>query len=261
MPEVSKIKKIFLLSVAISVLLLIALKVFYTPPRNNDMNQSGFIVNDNSEIVQEIIQDHLCPCGCGRFLPGSVHQPACFGCSVGKAEVSRIIESLSAGQTAEEITNELNEPVLVDVFSDYTDEQLPEIWKKVKRLANEHKQHRVVLRALGLTDEARRAIKLIECARAKGMFSKMQGVLIEHIGPWDERTLIDLGIEHGMNEEDLADCMRQVDVTAQISKDREHADLLKVETIPAVSVNRKPSLSTDEDLRKAILKVIIEKSI
>ena len=261
MLEVSKIKKYLLLSGAISVLLLIVVKVFDAPPRKTNMDQSGFIVKDNSEILQEIIKDHLCPCGCGRFLPGSRHQPACFGCSVGKAEVSHIIESLSAGQTPEEITNELNEPVLVDVFSDYTDEQLPEMWKKVKRLAGEYKQHRVVLRALGLTDEARRAIKLVECARANGVFSKMQGVLIEHSGPWDERTLIDLGIEHGMNEEDLAECLGQVDVAAQISKDREHADMLKVKTLPAVSVNRKQSLPADEDLRKAILKVIIEKSI
>ena len=130
-----------------------------------------------------------------------------------------------------------------------------------KRLSTKESLSQQVVEALGRTGDARRAIKLAECARRKSMFSKIQGALIEHSGPWDERTLMDLALEHGMNEEQLSDCLRQVEVGAQIVKDRQHAVMLKVERTPVVSVNRKLSLPTDEDLRRAIRKVVMKESI
>lgn len=261
MLKAGNIKQFLLWSGAISVLLLIALKLSHAPAYSADKKKSGKVGDDKSEIVQKIIEDRFCPCGCGKFLPGSRHRAACFGCSVGKAEVTRVIEGLSAGRQPDEIAKELNEPVLVDVFSDYTDERLSEIWERVNRSAGEYNQHRVVLRALGRTSGARRAIRLAECARANGMFTEIQSALIEHSGPWDERALMDLAIEHGMNEEQLSDCLRRVKIDAQISKDRQHAEMLKIEKTPVVSVNQKITLPTDEDIRRAIRKIVMKESI
>lgn len=261
MLKVSNIKTFVPWLGAIAVLLLIALKLSFAPIYSAEAQRWEVEGNDKSEIAREIIEDRLCPCGCERFLPGSSRQDVCFGCSVGKAEVSRIVEGLAAGRTADEITKQLVEPVLVDVFSDYTDSQLWAVWKRAKRLAGEYNQHRVVLRPLGFTSEARRAIKLVECARVNGIFFKMQEVMIEHNGPWDERTLIDLGIKYGMNGKELSDCLGQMNVDAQIAKDRQHAQMLKIKRTPAVSVNRKLPLSTDEEIRRAIRRVIMEETI
>ena len=59
--------------------------------------------------TRAIISDHFCPCQCGTHLPGSDRSPACFGCSVGKAEVTFIRESIAAGRTLREVLVALRE--------------------------------------------------------------------------------------------------------------------------------------------------------
>lgn len=249
------------------ILLSSAALLFLTPmvieivSSRADSVQPTVAAKSAEAIAQSILAERYCPCGCGNFLPGSSNGPACFGCSVGKAEISRVRERLDAGRLAEDIIKELNERVLVDVFSDYTEEGLPEIWYRAKRVSSEYNQHRVVLRPLGATEDARRAIKLVECARAEGMFYIIHEALIEHPGPWDEETLIGLATERGLVGDKIAECLKRVDIAAQMAKDRQHAKLLNTKNFPAVSVNRKLSPAGEGALRKAIRTFLIQGTI
>lgn len=226
-----------------------------------DAVQSTIAAKSDEAIAQSILAERFCPCGCGNYLPGSSKSPACFGCSVGKAEISRVRERLAAGRTPEDIIKELNERVLVDVFSDYTENGLAEIWNRAKRVSSKFNQHRVVLRPLGTTEDARRAIKLVECARAEGMFTVIHEALIEHSGPWDQATLLELATERGLAGDKIAQCFKRVDIEAQIAKDRQHAKALNANKFPAVSVNRKLTSAGEEALRKAIRKFLIQGTI
>ena len=121
-----------------------------------------------------IIADHFCPCQCGTHLPGSDRAPACFGCSVGKAEVTFIRESIAAGRPLREVLVALREPALVEVFADYDDPRLPEVWALAQAAAAAFAQHRVVLRSPGLDDDAMRAVEFAECARGTGRRAWME---------------------------------------------------------------------------------------
>ena len=171
-----------------------------------------------TEMVHRIFSNRLCPCQCGNYLPGSPKVPACFGCSVGKTELTYVLESLEAGKKTGEIILNLNSPLLIDVFADYTNVDIAQVWQKVKRAADEFHQTRVVLRTPGLTVEARRAVKIAECARLNGKFSMIQDVLIKHQGPWDWVTLSRLVVQYGLELEEMEACLHKIDVEAQISK-------------------------------------------
>ena len=156
---------------------------------------------------------------------------------------------------------ELNETVLVDVFADYTDPGLPALWQRAVSVANELQQRRVVIRAPGETADARRAVKLAECARDKGKFAEVQRLLIEHDEPWDEETLVRLVAPVGLNQREMRRCLGQTEVRAQIAKDREHARIYGIETFPTVTVNRQITPGTDKAIRRAIRAILEEESI
>ncbi len=46
---------------------------------------------DDSAFVREVVDNNLCPCGCGNYLPGSSQTRACFGCAVGTSEIARVV--------------------------------------------------------------------------------------------------------------------------------------------------------------------------
>ncbi len=213
------------------------------------------------EIARDLIAQGRCHCGCGRSLPNSPGRPACFGCSVGKAEITYILESLAAGRSANQILLDLQEPVLVEVFADYTDPELPETWQRARRAADEAHQHRVVLRTPGLSAEGRRALELAECGRERGQFSQLQAALIEHRAPWDDATLLELAGQAGLSPGALRACLERIDVEAQLAKDREHVSLRNIEAFPALCVNRKLVPNTGSALRAAIRRALLEGSI
>ena len=218
------------------------------------------LAKGNSEAFKKIIAGRKCPCGCGRYLPNGPNEPSCFGCSVGKAEETRILEALAAGIEPIDIIIELNEPVIVDVFADYTDKELPALWKRAQETAGERNQHRVVLRTPGRTDEARLAVRIAECVRATGSFTGFQEQLIAHEGPWDEATLVGLAGRSGVDTDALVRCLPQTTARAQIDKDREHARIYGIESYPAIAVNRVVTPST-EAIRRAIDKILKAGSI
>ncbi len=219
---------------------------------------------DQKEIVkmaEEILAGRHCPCQCGRYLPGSSLPPACFGCSVGKAEITYVLESLEAGRKTTEIIMDLGSPVIIDVFADYTNENISNVWKLVKRVSSELHKIRVVLRTPGLTVEARRAIKLAECARLIGHCSVIQEALINHQGPWDWDTLIKLTEHHGMDPKKIRACVDGINIDAQITKDQQHAEERGIRTYPTITINRQITASSEQAIRKAIEKVLLEQSI
>ncbi len=120
------------------------------------------------ELVEEILANRKCPCQCGKYLPNSPNLPACFGCSAGKAEISYVLESLESGKETDEILLNLDSPIIIDIFADYTNANIPKVWKLAKTVSSELHQRRVVLRPPGLTVVAQRAIKIAEYARFKG---------------------------------------------------------------------------------------------
>ncbi|MFQ5714656.1 MAG: hypothetical protein ACE5GU_11560 [Candidatus Scalinduaceae bacterium] len=67
-------------------------------------------VEEFNKMAEEILAGRHCPCQCGRYLPGSSLSPACFGCSVGKAEITYVLESLEAGKKPAEIIMDLSSP-------------------------------------------------------------------------------------------------------------------------------------------------------
>ena len=227
----------------------------------SDAELSALLNDAQAKVAREIIASQHCPCGCGRYLPGSPNAPACFGCSVGKREITRIAEALASGSTRFDIVLELNGPVLIDVFGDYTDKGVRVAWERAKRVAAELEQYRVVLRTPGLSAAARRAVKVAECVREQGMFNQFQEILIHHPGPWNLDTLIDLAKKIGLDAVKIRDCVERQDVRPQVDKDLQHARLRGVSSFPAVSVNLEMVPNTDTAIRKAIKRVLQDDSI
>ncbi len=213
------------------------------------------------ETLRRLVADQLCPCGCGNHLPGSTKGRACFGCSVGKAEVTFIREGLAAGREPAQILLDLQDPVLVEVFADYGDPTLPQTWERAKRAADAFDQHRVVLRAPVRSPAARRALALAECARAAGRFTPLQQALIRHPGPWDEDALVRIAVEQGLSGDRARGCLQRIDVTDQVAKDRGHAAERGIRSFPTVTVNRRVTSDTDAALRDAIRRVLLEESL
>ncbi|MFQ5713515.1 MAG: DsbA family protein [Candidatus Scalinduaceae bacterium] len=214
-----------------------------------------------NKMAEEILAGRHCPCQCGRYLPGSPLSPACFGCSVGKAEITYVLESLEAGRKATEIIMDLSSPVVIDVFADYTNENISKVWKLVKRVSSKLHKIRVVLRTPGLTAEARRAIKLAECARLSGNCSMIQEALINHQGPWDWDTLINLTEHYGQDPEQTRACVDRIGIDAQITKDQQHGEERGIRTYPTITINRQITANSEQAIRKAIEKVLLEQSI
>jgi 2-hydroxychromene-2-carboxylate isomerase len=225
------------------------------------LSDVSFLDDAQMQVAREIMAGRHCPCGCGRYLPGSASQPACFGCSVGKSDVTRILEGLAAGRERIDIAFELGQPVLVDVFADYTDDKLPDTWERASRVARSFNQHRVVLRTPGDTRAAQRAVRLAECARVHGRFTVVQRALIRHEGPWDVETLADIASGYGLDADEVRRCLRDLDVTAQLGKDREHAELRGIRSFPAVSVNGEFVADSEDALRRLIETILRDGSI
>ncbi len=239
--------------------------------------------DDRDDPAQQLIAKGACPCGCGSALPGSGRATSCFGCSVGKAEVTFIRESLASGRPLAEILIALRELVLVEVFADYSEPGLRAVWERARRVADELGQHRVVLRTPGLSTEARRTLAIAECARGTGSFTRLQSALIAHTGPWDEASVLTLALAvmRGAASQDADDpeaplrrrsrsawtleslrhCAANANLSAQIERDRSHAKERAMQSFPAVSVNREPIPDSPESLRRAIRAAVQEGSI
>ena len=216
----------------------------------------------SEEIVRTraILSSHFCPCQCGSYLPGSDRSPACFGCSVGKAEVTFIRESIASGSSVADLLLALNQNVLVEVFADYSDPRLPEVWAMAKDVARSAQQHRVVLRSPGRDEGAMRAVQFAECGRGTERFSAWQGRLIDYGGGWDFESLVELARAEGFEVDGFVDCAREIDVSAQVARDRAHALERGLRDFPAVTVNRERVPIRGDALREAIRVVIRDAS-
>ncbi len=213
------------------------------------------------ELIEEILANRKCPCQCGKYLPNSPNLPACFGCSAGKAEISYVLESLESGKETDEILLSLDSPIIVDIFADYTNPNVSEIWNLAKTVSSELHQRRVVLRPPGLTREAQRAIKIAEYARFKGKFSIIQEALINHSGPWDWRTLIDLVAKYDQVPRNINEYINSIEIDQQIAKDQQHAMERGVDSYPTITINNVIVPDTDSAIRQTIEKILLEHSI
>lgn len=220
-----------------------------------------FLTAAQTEKANEILTNRKCPCGCGNYLPGSGQDRTCFGCSVGKTEISRVVANIADGRSPGDIILDLGDPVLVDVFADYTNENLREVWKMAQETAASLGQHRIVLRTIGRTEEARNAIRLAECARQHGKFFEMQEVLIAHTGPWDSDALVLMGEKMGLEADDVRNCIKRENIDQQIAKDKEHARTFGIRGFPAIAVNREVVVPTPEILKKSIRDILEDDSI
>ncbi len=106
-----------------------------------------------------------------------------------------------------------------------------------------------------------RVVALVECARARRRFTPVQRALIAHPGPWDDETLLQIAVREGLELEETRKCLDEIDVTAQIAKDREHAAHRGAQSFPAVSVNWRVVPITDVAIRDAIRKVLLEDGV
>lgn len=213
------------------------------------------------ELIDEILANRKCPCQCGNYLPGSSNLPACFGCSAGKAEISYVLESLESGKETGEIVMNLDSPIIIDIFAEYTDPNISKVWNLAKTVSSELHQRRVVLRPPGLTKEAQRAIKIAEYARFIGKFSIIQEALINHNGPWDWRTLIDLVARYDQIPQNINDYINSITIEQQIAKDQQHARERGIESYPTITINNIITPDTDTAIRQTIGKILLGHSI
>ncbi len=216
---------------------------------------------ESIELANEIIANRKCPCQCSNYLPGSSILPACFGCSAGKAEISYVLESLESGMKTTEIMMNLNSPIIIDIFADYTNVNVSKVWKLAKNVSNELHQRRVVLRTPGLTVVAQRAIIIAEYARFRGNFSIIQEALINHNGPWDWRTLINLVGQYDQIPKQINAYVNSIEIERQIDKDQEHAKERGIVSYPTITINNIIVPDTDIAIRQAIEKILLELSI
>ena len=213
------------------------------------------------ELIEEILANRKCPCQCGKYLPNSPNLPACFGCSAGKAEISYVLESIESGKETDEILLNLDSPIIIDIFADYTNPNTSKLWNLAKTVSSELHQRRVVLRPPGFTREAQRAIKIAEYARFSGKFSIIQEALINHNGPWDWRTLIDLVAQYDQIPQNINDYINSIEIDPQIAKDQEHARERGIESYPTITINNIVVPDTDTAIRQTIQKILLEHSI
>jgi hypothetical protein len=217
--------------------------------------------NQFIELIDEILANRKCPCQCGKYLPGSPNLPACFGCSAGKAEISYVLESLESGKETDEIILNLDSPIIIDIFVDYTNPNVSKVWNLAKTVSSELHQRRIILRPPGLTREAQRAIKIAEYARFIGKFSIIQEALINHNGPWDWRTLIDLVAKYDQIPQNINDYINSITIDQQIAKDQEHAMERGVDSYPTITINNIIVPDTDTAIRQAIEKILLDHTI
>ena len=104
-------------------------------------------------------------------------------------------------------------------------------------------------------------MELAECARRSRGFARVQAALIAYSGPWDTESLLRLAEEQGLEPGAMRSCLEQVDVAAQLAKDREVVSMRKIETFPALCVNRKVIPDAADALRGAIRDILLESSI
>ena len=213
------------------------------------------------ELAIEILSNRKCPCQCGNYLPGSSNLPACFGCSVGKAEISYVLDDINSGAKIIEIMMSLNSPIIIDIFADYTNPNISKVWKLAKAVSNELHQRRVVLRTPGLTRGAQRAIIIAEYARFRGKFSIIQEALINHKGPWDWRTLINLVGQYDHIPKRIIEYIGSIEIEQQIAKDQQHAIERGIELFPTITINNIIVPDTEIAIRQAIEKILLEHSI
>ena len=213
------------------------------------------------ESADEILANRKCPCQCNNYLPGSSNLPACFGCSAGKAEISYVLESLESGKETGEIVLNLDSPIIIDIFADYTNPNISKVWKLAKTVSSELHQRRVVLRPPGLTMEAQRAIKIAEYARFNGKFSIIQEALINHNGPWEWRTLINLVAQYDQVPQNINEYINSIEIEQQIAKDQQHAKERGIESYPTITINNIIVPGTDTAIRQAIEKILLQHSI
>ncbi len=226
----------------------------------NQAPRSALTAKDSS-FVRNIINSTLCPCGCGNNLPGSANSPVCFGCSVGKSEIARLEEGLATGHARAELMMHLQEIIIIDVFSDYSDPKLRDTWNRALRVAAETGQHRVVLRTPGRTEIARRAVAAAECARLQGRFADMQRALIDHRGPWDVAALADLAARIGLDRDEMMTCIMSVDIHPQIQKDVQHAINRSIQRYPTITINHEMVKNREEALLRTIRKLLSKGSL
>jgi len=150
--------------------------------------------------------------------------------------------------------------VVVDVFADYSDRNLPRVWATVRKAAEEAQVGRVVLRTPGRTRGDRRAVAIVECARDQGLFSRMQERLVTHMGPWDDGTMLKIAAEEGVDTALAFDCLQLKDVQQQVEKDRQHATQRSLHRFPAVSVDRQRVRATEAALRDALRDAVAQRS-
>ncbi len=212
-------------------------------------------------LAEKILTNRKCPCQCGKYLPNSPNLPACFGCSAGKAEISYVLESLESGKETDEIILNLDSPIIIDIFVDYTNPNVSKVWDLAKTVSSELHQRRVVLRPLGFTREAQRAIKIAEYARFPGKFSIIQEALINHNGPWDWRTLIDLVARYVQIPQNINEYINSIEIEQQIAKNHQHARERGIDSYPTITINNIIVPDTDTAIRQTIEKILLKHSI
>ncbi len=64
-----------------------------------------------------------------------------------------------------------------------------------------------------------------------------------------------------MDSERIRACVDGIDIDAQIIKDQQHAEERDIGTYPTITINRQITANSEQAIRKAIEKVLLEQSI
>ena len=97
--------------------------------------------------------------------------------------------------------------------------------------------------------------------RLRGNFSTIQEALINHNGPWDWRTLINLVGQYDHIPKQINEYISSIRIEQQIAKDQQHAMERGIESLPTITINNRIVPDTDIAIRQAIERILLEHSI
>jgi len=197
--------------------------------------------------LQESLAGRFCPCPCGRPLAD------CFGCSMAKSEYSEAERLVRKGLSSREVKLDLDPPVVILVWFDYTDPEGRSLLRLLDHLKQLYGRSLRVHRRYFPTDIDhlegwRETTTAIEIARATGLYEAAHRFFIQDDGQgWKEkiRRLPEL---LGMDRKDFERELALSRYESQIRKDLTAAPV-------QYGVRESPALEVDGEAYKGKLKL------
>jgi len=228
-----------------------------------DLYSSTPLTRKQHQDLKKSLKGRTCPCPCGLPLA------SCFGCSMAKSEHSEAERLVRKGLSSVEVKMELDPPVVILVWFDYTDPEGRSLLRLLDKLRKRHGRSIRVLRRYFPADIEKikgwkDTINAVEIARAAGRYDAAHQLLIRNDGrSWIQKIRRLPGLL-GLDRDDFERGIDDSRFEAQIRKDITAAHT-------QYGVTESPTLEVDgesyegnlslEALSEWVKNIIIKKSL